>query len=1682
MPGGDDAELRGRVRRLLEFLRETASSQSKPVRAYGPSTRIEWLYRVDRPLDIDDSAAPGEAAIRIRRTSVSPSPSLPVELNGAVDESSTPPSLAEPQSAETRATFEIWLASWHAWAAEDRRLRPHAELFRSVDRMRDDLITQPESVELVVASGLLSSSIGAESIDAHLITQTADVTRDEATGDLLVRLTEGSAARLEDRQIFAGLDTLDSKVSVQIERRLSETISNPLSADTSAILADWASKSLAGKTRHIDDLSVPPAARRGTLRSSPALVLRKRSNFALVSYYDAMINALDGGATVPLGLAQLVESIDSTARLEWLGESSQSPSVEPLFPLPANRAQASIMDRLALDTGVVVEGPPGTGKTHTIANVMSALMAQGQRVLVTSEKAQALRVLRDKLPTELQDLCVSITDLARGGSEELNRSVSTIAERRANFDVAMADRSIEDLAKRRSGAQHRRYQLEDRLTTARSAESEIHDFGGAFTGTLSGLIQSLESTAAQSSWLPGPLYAEHPPLSSSEFAELATLLNVVENQTVDRRNQTLPQLGELIPIASSVRRLCRRAQQRDTVSSVAELPLPEIKRLAAMGRKTLADLGRLDESYLPLVDGVLDNSLGYHWTRAQSIGQLLDQAIVADSLIGFAHVEVDVVDRNALDVFEALARLYEDGPFDKLRWLRTPREQIRVDDLQANARIDGVPAAVATQIRLVTEHLRVHVALSDAIELASALRVPTVSTAHSRLDRITQVQRIWAQLSAVSDIVSQIEKFGREASGYLIVDDARGVRTAVGVLEVAIKNADSAAALVELAVIADVFEGATGGADSSESMSLSDALRIGDVDLFDGALTSYETALRQQAEQLRLDELTEAVDSVAPTLRESLVASRDIDWSSLSSSFGEAWAWRWARQEFEQRLTRPDEIDLDDQLDGVDAEIAGLTATLVAESAWRACLRRMSSREMQALRTYQDNVNQLGLGNTKHSQRYRAAARAALHEAQSSVPAWIMPIRQVLATIEPKQDLFDVVIVDEASQADLSSLFLMWLAPRVIVVGDDKQCAPDKVPQISSEAVFRRLDMYLEDLPIHVRNNFGVGASLFSLLHNRYAQPVQLREHFRSMPEIIEWSSAQFYPGRPLVPVRQFGAERLRPLRSTYVAEAKTTGTSATLVNDVEARALVDCLCDCLADPDYEDRTFGVVVLQSAAQAKLIRSLMDARIPAEQRDARRLRVGTAPEFQGDERDVILLSMVIAAGTTTSVLKRGLYQRRFNVAASRARDQLWLFHSVATDDLSSLDLRTSLLSYIEAAPTVPVSPMPSDVASAQRHSSFPSMTAQQVFLSLRALDYYVNPAVSINELVIDLIVTGAETKLAVECDDERARSSEEITERLRRELDLRRSGWTFFRVRASEFAAAPDQVIGRLVEVLDGLGIIPAEVDNDLPGYGGVWKPVQLVVDETAERDEEVEAASQASTAEDPVVEAVVDPLPAVIEVVTLARKDDGPAVELEPGETRPPRFDDRTKIRVDSRYGGSRRVSTPASQSRKAVSQGDLIKSIVYAQQRKQFSAAKTASDLDVSIDEVNAAVAVLESRRAEFRRSGRKTVTPTAMPRRVAIRPAMLAVDRPNGIESLPTEAQGQLASLPAATNAAARVVLLAAARPNAPLTVRRSALLTGMNPEDAESVLEKLTDRNELMQRRRGKLVEWVKPGASA
>src|SRR5690606_13898039 len=130
---------------------------------------------------------------------------------------------------------------------------------------------------------------------------------------------------------------------------------------------------------------------------------------------------------------------------------------------------------------------------------------------------------------------------------------------------------------------------------------------------------------------------------------------------------------------------------------------------------------------------------------------------------------------------------------------------------------------------------------------------------------------------------------------------------------------------------------------------------------------------------------------------------------------------------------------------------------------------------------------------------------------------------------------------------------------------------------------------------------------------------------------------------------------RLPPLRTTFVEGGAVTEQNSSLTNRVEARALADTLVRCLDDEAYDGKTFGVVVLQGQSQVDVIQNELLDRLTPEQWEERRLRVGTPPDFQGDERHVLFLSMVVAPEQNIAAMTRTEYQRRFNVAASRAQD-------------------------------------------------------------------------------------------------------------------------------------------------------------------------------------------------------------------------------------------------------------------------------------------------------------------------------------------------------------------------------------------------------------------------------------------
>ncbi|MBI1759504.1 MAG: DUF559 domain-containing protein [Actinobacteria bacterium] len=615
----------------------------------------------------------------------------------------------------------------------------------------------------------------------------------------------------------------------------------------------------------------------------------------------------------------------------------------------------------------------------------------------------------------------------------------------------------------------------------------------------------------------------------------------------------------------------------------------------------------------------------------------------------------------------------------------------------------------------------------------------------------------------------------------------------------------------------------------------------------DGYRTGLEELARAEAERhdaMRLAHLTEQLRTVHPALLELLqrTAAEPV-WDQRLPELAAAWAWSKARDFVMRSRTATRERELLDEFTRVEDELKLVTQRLAGTEALLACLDRMTDAHARALRAYRDHMTKVGAGTGKRVRAFQSAARAAMEKAKGAVPAWVVPLPNLLDNLAVERDSFDVVIVDEASQVGMEHLFLLWLAPRVIVVGDDKQCTPGEARMGQQDRIFESLPRYLGAADEEIRMIFTPKSNLYGLLSARSGKDavIRLREHFRCVPEIINWSSNQFYgaggvPG--LIPLRERTAADLEPLKVVTVTGAFTEGRNATLRNPVEAEMIADELTRCVNDPRYTAKTFGVVVLQGRGQVRLLEHELNARLTPEQRVERKVRVGVPADFQGDERDVIFLSMVVA--NPPRAQRAIMAQQSYNVAASRAKDQMWLFTSVRAGELKPDDLRWSLLDYMQDPPSTYGRSLELDEVSDTRPCApFESLFEQRVFREIRGRGYHVVPQYPVGSRRLDLLVVGDGGRLAVECDGHRWHTSvEQVASDARRDRELHRMRWEVLRIRESEFEFDRDRALAPLWTALRARGIEPFQDPGDSVTP---WEPVELVEmdeDEDHEDDEE----------------------------------------------------------------------------------------------------------------------------------------------------------------------------------------------------------------------------------------------------
>ena len=228
----------------------------------------------------------------------------------------------------------------------------------------------------------------------------------------------------------------------------------------------------------------------------------------------------------------------------------------------------------------------------------------------------------------------------------------------------------------------------------------------------------------------------------------------------------------------------------------------------------------------------------------------------------------------------------------------------------------------------------------------------------------------------------------------------------------------------------------------------------------DGLRKTYETRLG----------LLARLENSAPAWTHAIVRRHKPHTASqLPGESVTAWRWRQWCQELDRRaaVSIP---ELQGQLDKAEDELRRLAAQIIEHETWATQLERPDRLAKQlALQGFVKVVAKITKSRKgKRDAELLREARHLLSLARTAVPVWIMPLSRVYESFDPCETRFDVVIIDEASQRDVTALAALYRGREHVVVGDDKQVTSDAVAQRLDE-VQRLIDTELQEIPNRIR-------------------------------------------------------------------------------------------------------------------------------------------------------------------------------------------------------------------------------------------------------------------------------------------------------------------------------------------------------------------------------------------------------------------------------------------------------------------------------------------------------------------------------------------------------------------------------------------------------------------------------------
>jgi very-short-patch-repair endonuclease len=1060
---------------------------------------------------------------------------------------------------------------------------------------------------------------------------------------------------------------------------------------------------------------------------------------------------------------------------------------ELFAPLPADSSQLAALVASARGHSFVLDGPPGCGKSQTIANMIAHNLALGRRVLFVAEKKAALEVVQRRLADKgLGPFCL-----------ELHSSKATKTAVLHQLDQAWTTRdalSAEEWAAEAEQAHRLRNGLNELVSLLHRRDPT----GWTIQRAIGLVVRDGAENAIRLTFGPGIRH---------DAADMARMRDVMRRLGIVRKDvAALPHALNGVTATD-----WSNVWAEDIANAARAVPV-------AIDRVQEATSALLKATGLPLVaeerTGV-DRLLGLTVVLLDMSGHDLRFAFTPAMQDQIAAV------REAVDLIEGYRR--EEAALSA-RYAPEAARRIGIPALQAAWA--AAEKKIWPQSALARSKIAKTLAQTGGANgsVQPALDLPRLQSMRGLLERLDQLYPRaspipgWAGLATerapVEAAIARAERLrnaiaaeadGPEALATLrravsaLVIDANELLSRDGAIASAAKRLSTALAGMDAA--SGQFSGLCRAVDTPSLAELAGRA---------AAVMTHVARLRDWVNWRRVR--GEAVQSGLMPLVEALESGR-LSATETSAAFELAYAYwfaftrmdeepllrAFAATEHEDRIQRF--RDVEDRMGAlasrsIRAKICGLIPEKAdtAKHDGYAILKR----QLQLQRSHKP-IRQLA---TEMGESFTRLA-----------PCMLMSPLSIAQYLPADQALFDLVIFDEASQiTPWDAIGAMARGKQVVIAGDPRQMPPSNDFQRAHGAT---------------SDDDGTEPDLASILEECLAAGVpqhSLDWHYRSRHEsLIAFSNHRYYESRLVT----FPAPETRPSAVVWrrVPGVWARGTERT--NQVEAKAIVDEAVRRLRDPGFvnvsgQPLTLGIITM-NVEQMRLVEDLLDkARRAHPEIEAHfaedRLEpvvVRNLETAQGDERDVILLGVGFGptepSGQTMSMhfgkLNTQGGWRRLNVAITRARTEMLVFTSF---DPGMIDLtRTSqqavadLKRFIEYAHRGPRA-----IAEADRGSlgGADSPFEEGVAAELRRRGWTIVPQVGVSKFRIDLGVVHPDRPgdylVGVECDGASYHSAATARDRDKvRANILAGLGWRLLRVWSTDWWTSRSHAADRLHEAM-----------------------------------------------------------------------------------------------------------------------------------------------------------------------------------------------------------------------------------------------------------------------------------------